>query len=98
MKVNICGIPHKVIEKDDCFTADNTHLGEITYSQAEILLNKNVPVEVKKETLCHEMVHGIFVHLGRGDLSNDETLVQQLGNAIYQGFEVIDLDKKKGGK
>lgn len=98
MIVNICGIPHKVIEKDDNFTSDNTHLGEITYSQAEILINKNIPEAMKKETLCHEMVHGIFVHLGREDLSNDETLVQQLGNAIYQGFKVIDLDKKKGGK
>lgn len=97
MKVNICGVPHKVIEKDDNFSSDNTHLGEITYSQAEITLNKNIPEEIKKETLCHEMVHGILVHIGREDLSGDETLVQQLGNAIYQGFNIIDLDKK-GGK
>lgn len=95
MKVNICGIPHTVIEKDDYFTSDNTHLGEITYSKAEILINKNIPAEMKKETICHEIVHGIFVHLGREDLTNDETLVQQLGNAIYQGFEIIDLEKKK---
>ena len=95
MKVNICGVSHVVIEKEDNFTADNSHFGEITYSKAEILINKDLPKEMKKETLCHEIVHGIFVHLGREDLTNDETLVQQLGNAIYQGFEIIDLEKKK---
>lgn len=95
MRVNICGVPHKVIEKDDNFTSDNTHLGEITYSQAEILINKNIPEAMKKETLCHEMVHGIFVHLGREDMSNDETLVQQLGNAIYQGFEIKGMEEEE---
>ena len=44
--------------------------------------------EVKEETLCHEMVHGILTHMGYDNLSNDERFVQALGNAIYQGFEV----------
>jgi len=34
------------------------------------------------------MTHGILVHIGRQDLANDETFVQTLGNAIFQGFEV----------
>jgi hypothetical protein len=34
------------------------------------------------------MVHGIFVSLGYNDYSNDEQLVQALGNAIYQSFEI----------
>lgn len=95
MKVNICGVPHSVIEKEDNFTSDSTHLGEITYSKAEILINKNMPEEMKKETICHEIVHGIFVHLGYNDYTNNEQLVQQLGNAIYQAFEIKDIDRRK---
>lgn len=44
--------------------------------------------EAKEETICHEMVHGILVHLGYTEQSQDETFVQALGNAIYQGFEI----------
>ena len=87
MVVKICGVPHKVIEKDDTLSLD-THLGLIDYAKAEISINKDMPVELKEETLCHEIVHGMLFHIGRADLSEDETFVQSLGNAIYQTFEV----------
>ena len=95
MTVNICGIPHKVIEMEDNFTSDTTHLGEITYSQAEIRINKNIPNKMKKEVLCHEMIHGIFIHLGYDEYADNEQLVQQLGNAIYQGFEIKESEEEK---
>ena len=53
-----------------------------------------MPEELKRETICHEMVHGILVHLGYQDKSNDEQFVQALANAIYQGFEIKDLSRK----
>jgi hypothetical protein len=87
MKVNICGITHEVIECDDKFDAD-LHFGQIDYKACEIRINKDVNEQEKQETLCHEMVHGILNHIGRNDLSCDETFVQTLGNAIYQGFEI----------
>lgn len=87
MKVNICGLTHEVVEEEDKFNMD-CHLGQIEYKDLIIKINKDMPIEAKKETLCHEMVHGIFVHLGYTDMANDEQLVQALGNAIYQGFEI----------
>lgn len=87
MKVNICGIPHKIIECEDKFDAD-CHFGQIDYKACEIRINKDMTEEKKKETICHEMVHGMFVSLGYNDYSNDEQLVQALGNAIYQGFNI----------
>lgn len=87
MKVNICGLPHEVVEVEDKFNMD-CHMGMIEYKDLIIKINKDMPPEAKAETLCHEMVHGILVHLGYTDMSNDEQLVQALGNAIYQGFEV----------
>lgn len=38
------------------------------------------------------MMHGILFHIGREDLSNDETLVQSLGNAISQAFEIREME------
>ncbi len=87
MKVNICGIPHKVIECEDKFDTD-CHFGQIDYKACEIRINKDISPASKKETLCHEMLHGMLVHLGYTEASQDELFVQALGNEIYQSFEI----------
>ena len=92
MIVNVCGIAHTVIEVEDFFDSD-MHLGQIDYKRAEIRINKGASSDIKEETICHEMLHGILVHIGREDLSQDEPFVTALANAIYQGFVVFDLSK-----
>lgn len=87
MIVNICGIPHRIVECEDNFNVD-LHFGQIDYKACEIRINKNMTDANKKETVCHEMVHGILVHLGYNDLVGNEQLVQALGNAIYQSFTI----------
>ena len=64
------------------------HLGQIDYKACEIRINKDLATEAKEETICHEMIHGILVHLGYTDYAVDEQFVQALGNAIYQGFDL----------
>ena len=91
MTVNICGIPHLVIVREDFFNID-THFGQVNYKEAEIIINKDLSYEMRKETICHEMVHAILVHLGYDEQSQDETFVQGLANAIYQGFEIKEID------
>lgn len=87
MKVNICGILHDVVETENKFDAD-LHLGQIDYEKLEIKINKDAKPKLQEETLCHEMVHGILVHLGYNSMADDEQFVQALGNAICQGFNV----------
>lgn len=87
MRVNICGIPHKVVECEDKFDTD-CHFGQIDYKTCEIRINKDISPESKKETLCHEVLHGMLVHIGYAEASQDEQFVQALGNAIYQSFEI----------
>lgn len=95
MIVNICGIPHKVIETEDNFDLD-VHFGQIDYKKCEIRINKSLSCEGKHEALCHEIIHGIFVHLGFNEFSQDEHLVQALGNAIHQSFDVsYQFDKSE---
>lgn len=85
MKVNICGIQHTIIECDDHFDVD-THMGMIDYNKAEIRINKASAQPIKDATICHEVLHGLLVHIGREDLSTDEPFVTALGNAINGAF------------
>lgn len=87
MKVNICGVHHEIVRKEDSFNVD-THFGMIDYVKAQILINDKLNGQLSDETICHEMIHGILVHLGYQEQSQDEQFVQALGNAIYQGFEI----------
>ena len=90
MIVNICGIPHTVVECEDKFDFD-THFGQIDYRACEIKINKDLSKANKAETLCHEMIHGILIHLGYHEQSNNEQFVQALANAIAQGFDVKEV-------
>ncbi len=91
-KVNICGMPYTVKECEDHFDSD-CHCGLIIYSECLIKINKNMHEEMKKATLCHEIMHGILLNIGREDLSNDENFVTALGNAVYATFEVKEVEK-----
>lgn len=88
MKINICGIPHEVIECEDSFVATAIHFGEIDYKKCVIKIANDMSKEQKEETLCHEILHGILVHLGYDEQSQDEQFVQALGNAINQTFMI----------
>lgn len=87
MIVNICDIPHKVVQIEDVFDTE-CHFGMIDFKKCEIRINKELTEELKTKTIYHEMVHGMLTHIGRDDLSNDEVFVQTLANAIYQGFDL----------
>ena len=70
------------------------NFGYIDYGSATITINEKISEEQKIETLCHEIIHGIFFHIGREDLSENEQLVQALGNAIYQSFDIKYIDSE----
>lgn len=93
-KINICGIPFTVSEVEEIqgeVKGEIIH-GEISHSRAEILLRESLPDELKQLALIHEWVHGMFVMIGRNELSDDETLVQNIALAINQTFKL-----QKGG-
>ena len=96
------GIPHTIVFKEDAFIG-GTHFGQVEYSKAKITLNADMNEALTEETLTHEVLHAIFVHMGREDLTDDERLVQCLSNAIFQSFkpkvllpEVVVLQNSAG--
>jgi len=97
MKVNICGIKYDVIEKPMNFSASDFNFGEIHYDNAEIILNESLSCEIKEQTLCHEITHGILHHIGCEDLNGNEQFVQAISQAIFQGFEIKRFDSDMKG-
>lgn len=87
-KVMVCGVPYKIVEREQEYEVGGVHFGEITYKSAEIKINKDMPPELKNEALCHEIVHVILLHIGENEMESDERFVQSLANAIYQTFMV----------
>lgn len=94
-KVKICGIPYKIIEKECIESSNGRCLGLITYDEGTIEIRKGQQPDYYRQTLIHEVVHGMLVMIGRNDLSEDETFVQSLALAISQTFELkIEGDEK----
>lgn len=92
--VNICGIPHTVIECEDNFTTD-VHFGQIEFAKCEIHINKDMPEAMKELTLVHEIMHGMLVMIGQAELGNDEQFVQTLATAINLTFAIRDCEDKQ---
>ena len=89
MKIRIMGIPFEIKEVDVIEGGEGgVSLGQITYSDCIIKLRRSLPADLKRITLLHEIIHGIFVTIGRNDLCDDETLVQSLAMAIDQTFDL----------
>jgi hypothetical protein len=89
--VNICGIQHKIKLCDDNFNTD-LHFGQIDYAKCEIRVNKDMPEAMQKQTLCHEMLHGMLILLGYNEQGQDEQFVQALSMAINQSFKLKEAD------
>lgn len=87
-KCNICGIPHQIVEVEDVFDEDGSHFGQIDYKTATIKICKDMTADIKDMTLFHEIVHGILVHIGEFELTQDEKFVQNLSLAIRDTFSL----------
>lgn len=103
--VNICGITYKIEYVEDKFDMD-LHFGQIEYGKGRILVNKDLAPDVMRQTIVHEMVHGMLLALGYNELTNDEQFVQAFSTAISQTFDIkgdsnlkkldlSDIDKEK---
>ena len=93
--VRICGIPYQIIEKECIESSSGRCLGLITYDEGTIEIRKGQQPDYYRQTLIHEMVHGMLVMIGRNELSEDETFVQSLALAISQTFDLKIEEKNE---
>ena len=70
-------------------------LGNSNSMLNEIVIHEGCNDDVHFEVVMHELIHMILEKIGRNDLSQDETFVNTLGNALSQAtseWEDIEED------
>lgn len=86
MNINILGVNYKKEEVD--IIDDNFEIcGQIDYHKQKIKIKKDLGKDIKKVTLLHEIIHGIFENSGQRELNTNEDLINSLANSIYQIFK-----------
>ena len=85
-RINICGMTYEIEEKEDIFTSDGVHFGEVDFTQNKIMISKSLTAEQKEATIFHEILHAILTTLGYQNESNNEQFVCAVSNAMYQTF------------
>ena len=58
-------------------------LGQIEYTEQKIKIDKNISEDMKKETLIHEILHGILEKLGYTEFNEDEQKVHSIASTMY---------------
>lgn len=66
-------------------------LGEIDYCEQKIKIDKNIPEDLKRETLIHEILHGILEKLGFEEINNDEQKVHSIASTMYSVLKENNL-------
>lgn len=75
-------------------------LGNCDFDKAIITIMRGLSPELEKETIMHEVLHGIIFQLGQAELACDEVLISGLSKVLLMKWKEIDkiLYKKKTPK
>ena len=93
-KIKIGWMNCKILYKNKVYFENEEVDGLFIPRKNLILINKNLPYEIKKKTLYQELIHAILFVFGRTEEWQNENLVDTLANA----FLTIEKDNKLGGE
>jgi len=86
--IDVCGVPFNLREVESNSRSDGS-MGRCDIKMAEISINKDMPEDIKDQTLVHEWLHGVLETNGLPEQSGNETLVCVLSAELYRnGFRV----------
>ncbi len=89
--ITILGNPYDVIyQKGLTDVGDNTVHGVINFTDRKVLVNLDSPPFIQRETVLHEVIHGILHHSGLVEIIESET-DEAIVRAITSGLSVLGL-------
>lgn len=93
MDLKIGNIDHKIIKRKKIEDEGANCIGLIDHDQATIYIKKNLPLQVERQTLIHEVMHGIMIASGFDfdDGIHTEDTVNRLGLTL-EGFLRDNID------
>ena len=95
-QVKIGGINYQIKLADEPIIieekGETEHGGLIDYSNATITLHKHVSPEYLELVLLHEILHGIWEHMGINETNDElEDIISKLANGLYGVLKDNDL-------
>ncbi len=90
MKIKILGIPYQIEEVEHIPETTDT-IGLFVAEEQKIYIKKNLPKEIKAQTLLHELVHAMFFQIGEYELGENEKLVQAFSSTLHQFINENDV-------
>ena len=94
MKINIGNSVHEIKLVEEMRTPEgDLVLGEYRPYEEAILVSKNFPAQVKRQTLWHEVVHGMLDEIGADELQTSEGFVDALAKQMYGFFMNNNIEK-----
>jgi Zn-dependent peptidase ImmA (M78 family) len=82
--IMICGLPYRIIYRDRNSRSDMS-MGRCDSKELTIHIDKEMPEEQRKATLCHEWIHAV---LDANGVEHPESVAAVLGTELYRsGFE-----------
>ncbi|MFQ6896476.1 MAG: hypothetical protein ACLRSH_06670 [Turicibacter sp.] len=82
-EVTIGGLTYRVYIVDNLAEKEGCY-GEIDYINQTIKIDGMISDERRKQTLLHEVMHGILESIGELKLNQNEQKVQSIASALYQ--------------
>ena len=82
-KVKIGYKEYEIIKKNEVIELPSECYGKIDYNREVIEISTKFSQKQQKQTLLHEIIHGIFEKLDMYELEKDEKVVNQLSKELY---------------
>jgi len=80
-RIKVGGVHYEVREVPELMRKYNL-FGQVTYSDAVIEVERELPEERKEQVIIHELVHAMLFEAGIEE--QDEDLVNRLGKVLHQ--------------
>ena len=94
MKINIGNSVHEIKLVDELKTEEgDLVLGEYRPFEEAILVSKNFPTQVKRQTLWHEVMHGMSDEIRADELQTKHVTIDALAKQLYGFFSKNDIEK-----
>ena len=84
-EISILGQKYTINEVN-CVCKDEPMKSSIDYLTHEIRIDRSMPVDLKQQTLLHEILRAMCDALGMYELAEDERSIQSLATALYSLF------------
>lgn len=92
--INVMGVIYRIRLRRNPLVDGEYAWGFTNYQSALVVLRRGMNPQKMTQTLIHELTHAMIHEMGDDKRCNDETLVNPLGNVLYQVLKENRMEVK----